>query len=232
MSRRSRETKCTDPPQSEALIQAACSAAIAARNDAVGIAKLCKGAATDPRIVQATVVEALAIAIPAFRQSFGQALCELERLRNAYGHGLADDVAAIFDRAYAVSRVLTEVGLSDSDLTEVVIARRLGALDERLSAWSQAKAEPAAPSIVASPDYRSVRWGDRLFEFSPTQAACVEVLMSCFERGTPSVGDEHILDSAGAASRRLAYVFRDHEAWGTLIIEGETKGTHRISADS
>lgn len=80
-----------------------------------------------------------------------------------------------------------------------------------------------------SPDYRSVNWFGVPFTFSPTQAACVKVLWLAWENKTPEVGDATILEEADSDAERLPLVFRDHDAWGTMIVKGSTKGTHRLA---
>ncbi len=80
-----------------------------------------------------------------------------------------------------------------------------------------------------SPDYRSVRWDGEDYHFTANQAACVQQLWEAWENGTPDVGDETLLATAGADSKRLRDVFKDNEVWGKVIVEGKTKGTHRIA---
>ncbi len=82
-----------------------------------------------------------------------------------------------------------------------------------------------------SPDFRSVNWFGTQHEFTSMQAACIKVLWEAWENGTPAVGDSTVLETADSDSERLPLVFRDHEAWGTMIVDGQTKGTHRL-ADS
>ncbi|MBC7818184.1 MAG: hypothetical protein IAG10_14955 [Planctomycetaceae bacterium] len=61
------------------------------------------------------------------------------------------------------------------------------------------------------------------------QAACVKVLWEARQNGTPTVGDATVLELVESDSERLSLVFRDHAAWGTMIVEGQTKGTHRLA---
>lgn len=87
----------------------------------------------------------------------------------------------------------------------------------------------AAAEAVHSLDFHSVRWFGRDYEFTAGQAACVAVLWRAWENGTPAVGGETILVEAGLASRRLDLIFRNHPAWGTMIVPGVRRGNYRLS---
>jgi len=86
----------------------------------------------------------------------------------------------------------------------------------------------SSKSAKHSSDFRSVNWFGTLYEFTELQAACVKVLWEAWENETPTVGDATVLEAAESHAGRLMYVFRDHAAWGTMIAEGSTKGTHRL----
>ena len=89
---------------------------------------------------------------------------------------------------------------------------------------------PTGEQIVPGDDFRSVRCGDATYLFTANQAAVVAVLYEHWTRGTPDVGDETLLKAVDheAPPPRLNVVFRDSEAWNTLIVSGGTKGTHRL----
>jgi hypothetical protein len=92
--------------------------------------------------------------------------------------------------------------------------------------------QPAAtPGVAHSDDFRSVNWFGATYEFTPNQAACVKVLWEHWKRGTPVVGDESLLQAVDpeAPPRKLGDVFRSSMAWGTMIVAGDNKGTHRLS---
>jgi hypothetical protein len=78
------------------------------------------------------------------------------------------------------------------------------------------------------PDFRSVRWFGTNFTFTAMQAACVGILWTAWENGTPEVGNHTLLVEAGAETKRIDHHFRDHPAWGTMIRPGKTKGTTRL----
>jgi hypothetical protein len=91
----------------------------------------------------------------------------------------------------------------------------------------KAKSKSAEPCRHA-PDYRSVRWYGRSYSFTANQAACIKVLWEAWEKGVPEVGDHAVLERAGIVSDRLDLVFRNQRAWGTMILPGRTRGTHRL----
>jgi hypothetical protein len=106
---------------------------------------------------------------------------------------------------------------------------RLARKGLRLLRW-----EAVASSQQPGPDFRSYRWGAETFHFTATQAACVRVLWQARQDGTPDVGQQAILDRAGsvlaeAARPKLHSHFRNHPAWGTLIVPGMTQGTYRLA---
>src|SRR5262249_5121252 len=86
-------------------------------------------------------------------------------------------------------------------------------------------------SNVHSPDFRSVHWAGKPYEFTPLQARCVQVLWESWERGVPPVGEQTILERADSESRRLRDVFDkgEHPAWDTMIVPGGTKGSFRLA---
>ena len=80
-----------------------------------------------------------------------------------------------------------------------------------------------------SPDFRSVNWYGTPYQFSRTQALCVKVLWEASESGARDVGDATILRIADSDAMRLPLVFRGNPAMGAMIVEGSTKGTHRLA---
>jgi len=82
------------------------------------------------------------------------------------------------------------------------------------------------------PDFRSVSWDGHTYTFSPTQAACVKVLWTAYDNGTPEVGETTILEEAGSDGSKLRDVFKSgktfHPAWRKMIVQGR-KGAFRLS---
>lgn len=83
-----------------------------------------------------------------------------------------------------------------------------------------------------APDFRSAVWAGRYHVFTPNQAAIVRILWEAWEASSPEVSQEYLTVEAGVRSTRLASLFRDHSAWGTMIVPGEGKGTYRLSDPS
>jgi hypothetical protein len=93
--------------------------------------------------------------------------------------------------------------------------------------------QPARPvaDVCHANDFRSVRWYGTEYIFTPTQAACVRVLWDAWERGSPVVGQDLILETAGSTGARLRDVFDKgrHPAWETMIVSPR-KGAFRLNA--
>jgi hypothetical protein len=100
------------------------------------------------------------------------------------------------------------------------------------------------PGVCHSPDFLSVAWFGESYTFNKSQAACVAVLWAAAERGTPELHQTTILAEADEqnglprdAYGRLIDVFRKktngkrekHPAWGTLIIQGTSRGAFRLA---
>lgn len=92
-----------------------------------------------------------------------------------------------------------------------------------------APANEAAGGARHSPDFRSINWFGERHAFTEPQAATVRLLWEGWQQGTPDVSDRVLLAAAGSASVRLGDVFSDNRAWGTLIVQGATRGVHRLS---
>jgi hypothetical protein len=95
---------------------------------------------------------------------------------------------------------------------------------------TEASKDTAKICTVHSDDFRSVKWLGVQYFFSANQAPVVRVLWEHWKRGTPDVGDTTLLSAVDpeAPPSRLNALFRNNSAWGTLIVPGETKGTHRL----
>src|SRR5262249_51851747 len=109
--------------------------------------------------------------------------------------------------------------------------------DPRDASRANAGRPPADPGaklsgadVTHSDDFRSARWYGTEYVFSPTQAACVRVLWEAWERGSPVVGQETVLDGAGSVGNRLRDVFEKgkHPAWGVMIVSPR-KGAFRLA---
>ncbi|MCK6465093.1 MAG: hypothetical protein L6Q93_09670, partial [Phycisphaerae bacterium] len=93
----------------------------------------------------------------------------------------------------------------------------------------EAGAKGAGKRLRHSSDFRSVQWHGVDYTFTATQAAIVKQLWEAYENGTPDVGGDTLLVNAESDTRRMADVFKKHPAWGSMIVEGTTKGTYRLA---
>jgi hypothetical protein len=80
-------------------------------------------------------------------------------------------------------------------------------------------------------DFRSVHWFGNNHSFTRTQAACVKVLWAAWENGTPELDQQTVLTApeVDSESKRLADLFKDHPAWGTMLVQGKTAGSYRLA---
>jgi len=79
-------------------------------------------------------------------------------------------------------------------------------------------------------DFAVVIWFGQRHPFSPAQGAAVKVLWEAWEDGICDVRQETILDAIGSDTRRLSNLFKDHPAWGTMIVPSkDTKGAYRLA---
>ena len=85
--------------------------------------------------------------------------------------------------------------------------------------------------VKHSTDFRSVRWFGTVYSFTVNQAPVVRMLYEHWQAGTPDVSDETLLSSVDpeAPPARLSTLFRDHPAWGKMIVPGGSKGTHQLT---
>ncbi|MHC4365193.1 MAG: hypothetical protein ACYSU6_00790 [Planctomycetota bacterium] len=91
-----------------------------------------------------------------------------------------------------------------------------------------AKTIAATPETKHSIDFRSVCWFGTNYNFTPNQAAAVEILWKAWENGTPDVGGDTIAVKVESDSRRARDIFKKHPAFGSMIRRGQTKGTYRL----
>lgn len=73
-----------------------------------------------------------------------------------------------------------------------------------------------------------MKWFGVDYSFTGNQAAVIEVLWEAWENGTPEVGNAKLIEAADSESKRLRGVFKNHPAWGSMIVAGKTKGSHRL----
>src|SRR4029077_3051897 len=178
--------------------------------------------------------------IPNFGSDEANALTDLEaisRLTHPNGAGLRDGgLAVLIDKIIllapdGVPSSVWAMHIDDMLLVDFSFeARKLSLVESRPRSTERNSALPhqePRPECDHSPDFRSVNWFGTKYSFTPMQAVCLKTLWVAWEKGTPDVGDGYVLENAASDSERLPLVFRNHSAWGTMIVDGATKGTHR-----
>jgi hypothetical protein len=106
----------------------------------------------------------------------------------------------------------------------------LGAKDKGIARDKRKPTGEAQANVAHSDDFRSVCWYGTDYVFTPTQAACVRVLWEAWERGSPVMGQDSILETAGSTGARLRDVFEKgkHQAWDKMIVSAK-KGAFRLA---
>jgi hypothetical protein len=77
-------------------------------------------------------------------------------------------------------------------------------------------------------DFAWVRCPRGEFEFTPAQRHVIGALVEDLRAGGLGVGQAYLIGVSGSQSERLRDLFRNHPAWGTLIVHGNTRDTFRL----
>lgn len=85
--------------------------------------------------------------------------------------------------------------------------------------------------VEAGRDLVRVEWQGETYWFTGAQREVVRLLLdAAVNSATPDVDESVLLRRSMAPGvRRLAHLFRDHAAWGTLILPGARPATYRIA---
>ncbi len=90
--------------------------------------------------------------------------------------------------------------------------------------------KPQIPQYNHSEDFRFINWGDKKYELTTNQSRVVERLWKAFESRIPVMHQSALLEGLEICSQRLRDVFKNKkEAFKTLIVSGECKGTFRMN---
>jgi hypothetical protein len=86
------------------------------------------------------------------------------------------------------------------------------------------------PPARHSDDFCSVHWYGTDYVFTTTQRGCVRLLWKALDNGTPILSQQYILEhpDVEAESSRLSDLFKNHPAWGTMIVPGGSAGTFQL----
>lgn len=84
------------------------------------------------------------------------------------------------------------------------------------------------PGSRHSDDFASVHWFGADYTFTKSQRPVVETLWIAWKNKTPSVAKDTLIDKSGTTGDRLDLVFRDHPAWGVMIVR-DGQDTYRLA---
>lgn len=79
-----------------------------------------------------------------------------------------------------------------------------------------------------SADFRSIVWEGESYRFSTLQSAAIELLWRSWESDAPDLSQDYILTEIGSESRSLSDLFKNHKAWGKVVV-GEN-GIYRLKS--
>ena len=67
------------------------------------------------------------------------------------------------------------------------------------------------------------------YTLTSQQAQVVELLFNARNAGTPELSHEHLLERIGSKARTLRDVFKNSDAWATLVVKGSKRGLYRLN---
>jgi hypothetical protein len=175
----------------------------------------------------------------------------VENARGAVLEALQNGKGVLFDESLAPRALLSEIhqfaiGDVGDDLDSLParpsILRKMDTMIEDLGGPKPKRVAAGAPkdqgdsgdpNVRHSDDFRSVVWSGTPYTFTRNQAACVKVLWEAWKAGTPELDGLTVVTQADVSQTRLIDVFRSkgkaHVAWGTMIMQGQSKGAYRLS---
>ena len=108
----------------------------------------------------------------------------------------------------------------------IVQVRRVGGQFEIVTTFDAgivATVNPEA-NIVRDMDCTSVVYRGEKFAFSKKQRSVVQALFRARDDGHDFMSQDALIEVAETKQNRLRDLFRDHPAWGTLILPGHERG--------
>jgi hypothetical protein len=141
--------------------------------------------------------------------------------------------ADCFDE-WPLPRIEEELGHEHgkNDALERELARTKALLHPSLDSPAMEHGTKPIEIFSHSPDYRSVSLHGRIFNLTTRQAQVIEMLHAAFKNRHPDVAQAAILERLQTGGR-LRDTFRKNgktiPAWKALVIQGERKGTFRLS---
>jgi hypothetical protein len=88
---------------------------------------------------------------------------------------------------------------------------------------------PPPPPARHSPCFSSASWFGQNYCFTASQARVVAALWAAWQTGFPELSGHHLLRQCGGKGpQRLATLFQNNPAWGTMIVPGAIPGCWRL----
>ena len=90
---------------------------------------------------------------------------------------------------------------------------------------------PGPKSFDHSPDFSTVRSKGRGYSLGPNERAAFRVLYEAWERDTPELGGDYVIEQAESNARNMSELFKRSGVWKTLVVPGSRRGVYRLSLD-
>jgi hypothetical protein len=134
----------------------------------------------------------------------------------------------------------TAVGVvykTNYSMTEHELIAWLRRQDDR-PVWQPGQDDPA-PTVTKSkslneyiPESRTLVWDERVYTFTPSQGHCIQVLYNYYLRDLPITQVDLLEKAELEPDSKLKDVFKGSDAWQTVVVRGEKKGTYRLKKPS
>ncbi len=189
------------------------------------------------------------VIVPPPGQSADQCMMQVGAAILAVASGDSHGLSQIQALQKSLTLQLNVLGGTKAVLTDEWAREEAKRVSQRAAELRECNAKPAAgegtpeqdervpmgfpvPPARHSSDFTFVYWFGTEHTFTKTQAACVRVLWEEWEKKTPALSEETIIEKAGSQGSRLRDVFKSkkkgiHEAWGTMIVEAG-KGSFQL----
>jgi len=89
--------------------------------------------------------------------------------------------------------------------------------------------DPVTRDPYHSSDFQLIIWNGQRYTLSPKQRLVVKRLWEAWERGRPEVEQSALVRAADSEATRLLDLFRNSDAWGTLIVRVGTSTLYRLA---
>jgi hypothetical protein len=83
--------------------------------------------------------------------------------------------------------------------------------------------------VEVAPDFCWLRYQGVTYEFTPGQRGVIRELVKDWQIDGAGLSEAYLMDRAGQKDGALRNLFRDHPAWGTLIVKGGSRDVFKLS---